>query len=112
MNLPHDIVVILKREGVKLRQCKDADAEHLEYQRQYAHVGCQEYEICVAGAFFTLPIEHQRGLILHELGHIALQDINPDHSERDADVIAHQRYKVKVEYRSTEHGRRLQWAER
>ncbi len=111
MNIPSDISVILRRERVVVRHCSEADAEHAESQRQYAHVGHHDgLIICVARAFDTLPEAHQRGLIFHELGHLALIDLHPNHSEREADEVAKYRYRTKIEYRDSEFGRRLQWA--
>ncbi len=113
MNLPPDLVVILRRERAVIRHCSEADTEHAESRRQYAHVGHHDGPIiCVARAFDDLPSEHQRGLIFHELGHLALLDSHPNHSEREADVVVGYRYRVKIEYRDSEHGRRLQWATR
>lgn len=91
-------------------RCEEADLEYRESRRQYAHVGCHGNDICVAGAFRDLPEAHQRGILLHELGHLLLIDTNPEHSERDADVVAISRYKRKIEYKDSEFGRRLQWA--
>ncbi len=113
IRLSSDIFSILRRERIVVHHCHEADTEHAESRRQYAHVGHHEGTvICVARAFDTLPLEYQRGLIFHELGHLALLDLHPNHSEREADLVAWYRYRVKIEYQNSEHGRRLQWATR
>lgn len=56
---------------VKLRRCKQADAEHKKSKRQYAHVFHKDKVICVADAFFDLPRKIQHGILGHEAGHLA-----------------------------------------
>jgi len=110
MKLPSDIDRLLQEESVVIRFCKEADLEHQESRRQYAHTGHIEGDIiCVASAFNFLDPSHQRGLVLHELGHLLLIDSHPSHSERDADAAVSTRYRTKIQYVDSEFGRRLQW---
>lgn len=92
-----------------VRRCPRADADHRRRRRQYAHVGHRAGVICVAGAFTRLPWRHRAGLLAHELGHLALGD--RAHSERDADRAARQLFGLRVGYRDTRWGRRLQTLE-
>jgi hypothetical protein len=63
--------------------------------------------VCVALAFWQLPLAHQRGILLHELGHLALER---PHTEADADREARRRFGVRIGYRSSRWGRRLEYA--
>jgi len=92
---------------IPIRHCQLADEEHAHSQRQYAHVFHRQC-ICVADAFFDLPRRHQRGLMAHELGHLLQGDRR--HSEADADHAVHQMLGIKVRYRDSRYGRRLQYA--
>lgn len=92
----------------RLCRCRLADQEHSRSRRSYAHVGHRRGRICVAGAFYSLPMGHQLGLILHELGHMAFKG---RHTEAQADRAAVRRFGIPIRYRSTKRwGRRLQWA--
>ena len=56
--------------NVALRHCLEADKEHGENRRQYAHTFHYPQTICLADAFWSLPKKHRDGIILHELGHL------------------------------------------
>lgn len=57
---------------VIVRHCGEADAEHAESMRQYAHTYHRAGNvICVAQAFFDLPPKIKAGILFHEMGHLA-----------------------------------------
>ena len=91
---------------VAVVRCWQADQEHRDSLRQYAHVFHHPSIICVAGAFFNLPETHQLGVLLHEVGHL-LNGPNCDEldaTERGADADG-----VNIEMRDSDYGRRLEW---
>ena len=90
---------------VRVRHCPRADREHRASRRQYAHVGHVRRVVCIARAFWRLPRRHQRGVLFHELGHLALGPRR--HSEAAADRAAHRHYDVHIRYRSS-----ARWGER
>lgn len=93
---------------VTIRQCTLADKEHRISDRQYAHTyHAKGHVICVAGAWLTLPIETEMGLIAHEVGHLLAG--NTDHSETEADRLANMFFKVTIRYRDTIFGDNLQY---
>lgn len=92
-----------------VRHCRAADREHARRRRAYAHTFHRAGVICVARVFFALPTEHQRGILAHELGHMMLAN-RARHTERDADLAASAYLGVRVRYRNTVWGNRLQWA--
>jgi hypothetical protein len=91
-----------------VRYCARADAEHKAAQRQYAHVHHRPHTICVAQAFDALPEPYQRGLLAHEVGHLLLGE--GPHSEAAADAAVRKALGVRVRYKDTRWGERLQYA--
>lgn len=71
---------------MKVKPCPLAQKHHKESSRQFAHVFHRKNTICVTPEFYELPQGYQLGILLHELGHLALKGKN--HSEEDADSIA------------------------
>ena len=57
---------------LKICTCSLANQDHQRSLRSYAHVGHLPRTICVAGAYWNLPVGHQRGLFWHEVGHLLL----------------------------------------
>jgi hypothetical protein len=97
------------KQEFRVKVCKHADADHAKKKRQYAHTFCagnRSRVICVAGAFFDLPIGHQAGILAHEVGHI-LAGWNG--GEADADAHAEILLGVTITYRDGPHGKNLQW---
>jgi hypothetical protein len=91
-----------------IRRCSVADREHDLSLRQYAHVHHVDGTvICVAGAWVTLPLETEMGLIAHEIGHLLIG--NKKQSEAEADRMANKFFKVTIQYRTTVYGDRLQY---
>jgi len=85
--------------------CQVANAEHAKSRRQYAHVFHKPGQICVADAFLDLPIEIRLGILLHELGHLALGNRG---TETDADHMAREISGIEVYREDSEHGKRLE----
>lgn len=95
---------------VIIRKCVLADREHNVNTRQYAHVHHIDGRvICVAGAWITLPLEIEMGLIAHEVGHLLAGKMDMEHSEAKADEVADKFFKITVLYKSTVYGNRLQY---
>ncbi len=94
-----------------LKHCKDADKEHREYQRQYAHTFHKgDNVICVAKAFFKLPLEHIAGLLAHEVGHILAG--KKEEREYKADEFANRFFKIRIKYKDSLYGEFLQYLNR
>ena len=88
---------------VKVRTCALANREHEESKRQYAHVGHKDGTICVANAFFSLPLEFRWGILYHELGHLAGAE-----GEMEADRRAEELFGVRIERVDSRYGSNLQ----
>lgn len=69
----------------KIRLCPRAHNEHRASTRQFAHTLHRPGVVCVAPAFYDLPAEFQAGILIHELGHIALA--GQKHNEHQADIM-------------------------
>ena len=95
----------------RLRHCEVADRDHVKRKRQYAHTWhIDDKTICVAKAFFSLPIEHKAGLIAHEIGHLL---IGPEeHEEYEADLAAMRKFGVVIRYKNSVYGDFLQYLDR
>lgn len=67
--------------------CRQADLEHKESWRQFAHQGHVEGAICFAGAAGDeLTLEELIGLSAHELGHVVAEKIGlPAHRKQVKD---------------------------
>jgi hypothetical protein len=89
----------LKR--VQIARCARADREHEESERQYMHVGHRFACICYAGATEDLGLNWKLGLILHEIGHLAIGGpaLVVDHTEEDANEGAFLVSGVRVHFR-------------
>jgi len=76
--------------GLRLVYCLEADREHEESERQYAHVTPEHgfNTVCVAHAFDDLRTPYQLGILVHEIGHL-LGNLyfTSDHSEDDANTF-------------------------
>lgn len=91
---------------IRLKLCQLADQEHADAQRQYAHTLHHRNTICVARAFWKIPIEIQLGLLLHELGHL----IDPDEdSELWIDRLASRTFGIHIHRVDTPYGNNLEY---
>ncbi len=92
----------------RVRFCPRIDEERRQGDaRAYAHVGHHDGIICVARAFERLPERFKLGILYHEAGHLLLDDA--DHSEAEADEAAERTFGVRIVYRDSAYGPRLQY---
>jgi len=92
---------------IRIRRCTLAEYENSKSQRQYLHVGHISGCICKAIAFDKIPANHQLALLLHELGHLAIEG---DHSEEEANEMVKRIFGVSLKYvPKTPWGARLQF---
>lgn len=93
---------------ITIKPCKLADKDHIESLRQYAHTyHIKGNVICVAGAWATLPIGIQMGLIAHEVGHLLAGHV--EHAEEEADRLANKFFGITIRYRNSSYGKNLQY---
>jgi hypothetical protein len=92
---------------ITIIQCGIADRDHEDSIRQYAHTMHYKNTICIAGEWRGLPINFQMGVIAHEVGHLLFG--STDHTEQDADKAANKFFDIKIKYKDSSHGKRLQW---
>jgi len=93
---------------ISVIRCAAADKEHSISNRQYAHVHHKNGNtICVAGAWVTLPLSTEMGLIAHEVGHLLAG--SKEHTEAEADKLANKFFKIIIRYRNTVFGNDLQY---
>lgn len=83
--------------------CPEANKEHRDSPRQYAHTHHYSNTICLARAFYTLPKKHKLGIILHELGHLAGAE-----GEDEADAVASRLFGVSISRVDSEWGDNLE----
>lgn len=93
---------------IELRRCDQANKEHKESLRQYAHTYHKRRGvICVADAFFHLTLNHRMGLLAHEIGHILM---GPQyHDEEEADLAFKVKYGIHIYYADSTEGDNLQF---
>jgi hypothetical protein len=84
---------------INVEICPLAQKEHDKSNRQYAHTLHIPNTICISEELLELPFGYVCGLILHEMGHLELE--NETHTEKDADVIGGELAGVKIERRDT-----------
>ena len=74
---------------VDVKLCPQAEAEHAASKRQFCHIGHTKirHTICYARSADNLGVNWQVGLVLHELGHLALRDVGIEHTEEEANFI-------------------------
>ena len=88
---------------VRVHWCLEADKEHEEAQRQYAHTGHYGGIVCVANAYFDLPPRIRVGILLHEFAHVAGAE-----GEREADRLAKVLFGIEIRRVDTEYGEDLE----
>lgn len=89
-----------------VEECAQANQEHHDSQRQYAHVFHKDGVICVAHAFWTLPERLRLAILLHEAGHILA---GPRGGELAANRAAERYSGVPIGYQDCTHGEELEW---
>lgn len=94
---------------LRLRICNLANQEHQLSKRQYAHVGHVRDTICIANAFYRLPIQHRAALLAHEAGHVLARKYNKSDGEAVADRMAEQFFGVKIQYIDSKYGGQLEY---
>ena len=88
---------------LRVKVCREADAEHRKSIRQYAHTMHYPNTICIADAFYDLPEKHKIGIVLHELGHLMGAE-----AEDDADNIIWEVFQIKLYRKHSRYGRNLE----
>lgn len=94
--------------GVTLEPgCRNAERDHRECARWFAHTWHHNYTICYARALETLPDEFKLGILLHELGHLTAGPWGP---ERWADEAVADQLRIKIRYRNVNAKvKRVEW---
>lgn len=90
---------------VRWRHCVQADEEHRENLRQYAHTYHYAETICLAKSFWQLPKSYRDGIILHEIGHLLA---GPQGNEDDANRAVEQWSGAKIHYVDSPYGNELE----
>lgn len=92
---------------IRVRYCADADREHRQERRAYAHVFHCDDTICLARPFADLPEPYQLGILVHEVGHLL---VGPHADEPEANAAVEQVAQFRVYYRhSSRYGSALEW---
>lgn len=96
---------------LKIVTCPVAEKDHALSVRQYAHTMHRPQTICVAEAFWALPERHFFALLAHELGHVLAAEAGLESTEKEADQAAEKYFGIKILYKETRYGHRLQTLE-
>lgn len=86
-----------------IERCALADEDHKQTKRYYAHTYHKEGVICVAGAFYRLPVNYRLGILLHELGHLAGAE-----GEDEADILAEEMTGIPIRRINSRFGENLE----
>ena len=89
------IIPVSPKRKIKLVICPMAARHNAKAARQFAHVFHVKNSICIAPKMLDLPPEFIAGILLHEIGHLALVDTD-SHTETDADRFGFYLSGVKV----------------
>ena len=92
---------------IHIERCSVADKDHKHSTRQYAHVGHTPKTICLALAWKHISIDHQMGVLAHEVGHLLHGKV--EHTEGEADKEANKFFSIKILYKDSKYGKRLQY---
>lgn len=94
-----------------IRFCKQADEEHRRSKRQYAHTYHHDFTICFARAIKNLTPAQFAAILAHEIGHL-LAGLDHADVERAANRAANEYFGIKILYRDSKNGKRLQTVSR
>ena len=86
-------------------ECPQANQEHQDSQRQYAHVFHRDGTICIAKAFWQLPERLRLAILLHEAGHLLA---GPRGGELAANRAAERYSGIPIEYQDCRYGEELE----
>lgn len=89
--------------------CRVAQKHHDRSLRQYAHVLHHPGKICVAEEFWLLSEKHLLGILAHEVGHVLAHDDGLASTEAQADAAALMQLGIKIHYKDSIYGERLQY---
>lgn len=114
--------ILVKKASTKIPElfslravhCNDADDEHRESFRQFMHTNHRRHLICYASAAESLPSSFKAGLLVHEIGHLALimlgyrdSENAESHTEDQANVMGYWLTGLPVFWRGE---KRLEWS--
>jgi len=88
-----------------VEECAQANQEHRDSQRQYAHVFHRDQVICIAHAFWQLPERLRLAILLHEAGHLIA---GPRGGELAANRAAERYSGIPIEYQDCRWGAQLE----
>jgi len=95
----------MKMNSIRVELCKQADDEHRASIRQYAHTHHHDNVICFARAATNLTDNQFWAIMAHEIGHLIA---GYEGSESDANRAANQFFGIKIRYRDSKNGERLE----
>ena len=86
---------------VELIYCTQADREHQEVSRRFAHTAHHPMTICFSRALLDMPKAVQYGILAHEFGHIIQERYDLPYDEMGADMLIEQYAGIKIIYKNT-----------
>ncbi len=90
---------------IMVRYCDSADKEHKKSKRQYAHTYHYENCICLSRFSNELTDCQYYAILAHEIGHLIA---GYEGSESDANAAANKYFGIKILYRDSAKGKRLE----
>lgn len=100
--LSHLLVWFDQLPDHRMGPCRIVEKDHEDDPRVFAHVFHRKgHHICVCREFIDLPLGHQIGILLHEIGHLM-----SDSGEAEADLWVQDFLDIDIEFKNT-----LQWVD-
>lgn len=96
----------MRKDIVTVKICREANKEHADSRRQYAHVFHKRNVICVAREFHFIPDTHRLAILLHEVGHLL---VGQKGTEAQASRRAAVESGVPIAYKDSAYGDQLEW---
>ena len=85
--------------------CGLVDKDHRDDARVFCHVFHKDHGIiCFSKAYKRLPIAHQIGIMLHEIGHVMAQEEHGHGGEAEADLWVQEHCDIDLAFKDT-----IQW---